>query len=308
MHSICPQDRINPLTRPKLVSGDLKKPAWMKMKAILPNARYQKIKDTARRLKIATVCAEALCPNVGECWGGGTATFMLMGDVCTRACGFCNVKHGKPQPLDPDEPRKLAEAIAKLGIDYAVITCVDRDDIPDGGAEHFAKCISYLRKNSPKVTVEVLVSDFQGNQKNIQKVVKAQPHVYGHNIETVERLQSAVRDRRANYRQSLGTLAYAKKIAPKMRTKSSIMVGLGEKPDEIIQTMKDLRAAKVDFLTIGQYLRPSAWNLKVVEYVPPEQFEEYRKTGEKLGFAYVAAGPYVRSSYKAGELFIKNAL
>ncbi|MBI5413219.1 lipoyl synthase [Candidatus Peregrinibacteria bacterium] len=302
------RNRINPLTKPKLISGDLKKPAWMKIKAILPNARYRKIKETAHRLKIATVCAEAGCPNVGECWESGTATFMLMGDTCTRACKFCNVKHGKPQPLDPNEPQNLAEAIAKLGVNYAVITCVDRDDVPDGGAEHFAKCISYLRKNYSKLVVEVLVSDFQGDCKSIQKVVAAAPHVYGHNIETVERLQAAVRDRRANYRQSLGTLEYVKKIAPKMSTKSSIMVGLGEKPAEVVQTMKDLRKAQVDFLTIGQYLRPSEWNLKVVEYIPPEQFEEYRKTGEELGFIYVAAGPYVRSSYKAGELFIKNAL
>lgn len=278
----------------------------MKVKIKLPNVRYEKTRKTAKELKLATVCEEAMCPNISECWGGGTATFMLMGDTCTRACRFCHVNHGKPEPLDPAEPQHLAEAIDKLGIDYAVITCVDRDDVPDGGASHFAQCIEHLRTHYPKVMVEVLTSDFQGKEGDIQKVIDAKPHVYAHNIETVERLQTAVRDRRAGYKQSLGVLEYAKKADPKMFTKSSIMVGLGEKSEEVLQAMKDLRAVGVDFLTIGQYLRPTAWNLKVIEYVTPEQFEEYRVKGLEFGFLYVAAGPYVRSSYKAGELFIKS--
>lgn len=292
----------------QLVPGSLKKPDWLKIKASQPNERYLKIRNLARQLKLATVCEEAMCPNIGECWDGGTATFMLMGDTCTRACKFCNVNHGKPQPLDPEEPKNLAEAIGKLGLDYAVITCVGRDDVPDGGAAHFAECIRYLRVNYAKVLVEVLTSDFQGKKPDIQKVIEAGPHVYGHNIETVARLQKSVRDFRANYEQSLGVLKYVKEVAPKMYTKSSIMLGLGEKPEEVVEAMRDLRKIDVDFLTIGQYLRPTAWNLAVEEYVAPEQFVWYEKKGLELGFKYVAAGPYVRSSYKAGELFIKSVL
>lgn len=300
--------RANSSMMIQLVPGALPKPDFLKVKVKLPNERSQKIRQTARGLKLATVCEEAMCPNINECWSGGTATFMLMGDTCTRACRFCSVNHGKPAALNPEEPRHLAEAIGKLGIDYAVITCVDRDDVPDGGAEHFARCISHLRTNFPNVLVEVLTSDFQGKKADIQKVIDAEPHVYAHNIETVKRLQRAVRDFRANYEQSLGVLEYVKTAAPRMRTKSSIMVGLGEKPKEVIEAMEDLRKIGVDFLTVGQYLRPTAWNLAVVEYVPPEQFKWYEKKGLAMGFKYVAAGPYVRSSYKAGELFIKNVI
>ncbi len=292
----------------QLVPGRLPKPDWFKIKATAPNEKYKKIRETAQTLKLATVCEEAMCPNIGECWGGGTATFMLMGNTCTRACRFCHVNHGKPQPLDPDEPQNLARAIGRLGIDYAVITCVDRDDVPDGGAAHFAECVRYLRANSPKIIVEVLTSDFQGKKTDIQKVIDARPHVFGHNIETVERLQSYARDHRAGYKQSLGVLEYVKKTDPLMYTKSSIMVGLGEKPEEVMQTMCDLRAQGTDFLTIGQYLRPTSWNLKVTEYVSLEQFKKYETDGLKLGFKYVASGPYVRSSYRAGELFIKNII
>ncbi|MBI2638593.1 lipoyl synthase [Candidatus Peregrinibacteria bacterium] len=292
----------------QLVPNRLSKPDWFKRKASPANEKYLKIRETARTLKLATVCEEAMCPNIGECWGGGTATFMLMGDTCTRACRFCHVNHGKPQPLDPDEPQNLATAIGRLGIDYAVITCVDRDDVPDGGAAHFAQCIRYLRANSPKIIVEVLVSDFQGNTESTQKVMDAKPHVYGHNIETVERLQSYARDHRAGYKQSLGVLEYVKKTDPSMYTKSSIMIGLGEKPEEVAQAMRDLHSVGVDFLTVGQYLRATSWNLKVTEYVPLEQFKKYETDGLALGFKYVASGPYVRSSYKAGELFIKNVI
>jgi lipoic acid synthetase len=292
----------------QLVSGRLPKPEWFKLKATVPNEKYKKIREMAQALNLATVCEEAMCPNINECWGGGTATFMLMGDTCTRACRFCHVNHGRPQPLDPNEPKHLAEAIGKLGIDYAVITCVDRDDVPDGGAAHFAECIAHLRKNYPEVMVEVLTSDFQGKKTDIQKVIDARPHVYGHNIETIERLQSYARDHRAGYKQSLGVLEYVKKSDPSMYTKSSIMVGLGEKPDEVMQAMRDLRTVGVDFLTVGQYLRPTSWNLKVTEYVPLEQFKQYETAGLELRFKYVASGPYVRSSYKAGELFIKNVI
>lgn len=292
----------------QLIPGDLKKPEFLKVKVALPSARAKKLRETAREMKLATVCQEAMCPNINECWGGGTATFMLMGDTCTRACRFCNVNHGAPQPLDPDEPKNLAEAIGKMGLDYAVITCVDRDDLPDGGAFHFAKCIRYLREKFPQILVEVLTSDFQGKREDIQKVIDASPHVFAHNIETVFRLQREVRDRRANYAQSLSVLEYVKKKAPRLYTKSSIMVGLGEKSEEVIQTMQNLRGVGVDFLTIGQYLRPTAWNLAVTEYVSPDQFECYEKKGLELGFKYVAAGPFVRSSYKAGELFIKSII
>lgn len=302
-----PTKRVNPTSNIQIVKGAIKKPDWMKIQYRAPTVRYKKIKEMSAGLKLATVCEEAMCPNINECWGCGTATFMIMGNTCTRACRFCNVNHAKPKPLDPDEPEKLKDAIGKLGLDYVVITSVDRDDLPDLGAGHFAKCIKILRKNFPKLTIEVLTPDFQGKENLIKKVVDAGPHVFGHNIETVERLQKSVRDFRANYAQSLTVLKYVKEIAPQIKTKSSIMVGLGETPEEVIATMHGLREVGTDFLTIGQYLRPSAWNLKVVEYVTPGQFEMYRAEGLKMGFTYVAAGPFVRSSYRAGELFIQNS-
>lgn len=292
----------------QLVPGALPKPEWFRAKVALPNERVRTLKEMTKNLGLATVCQEAMCPNINECWGGGTMTFMIMGDTCTRACRFCHVNHGKPEALNVDEPANLAEAIGKLNLDYAVITCVDRDDLPDGGAGHFAGCVSHLRRRFPRLYVEVLASDFQGKKEDTQKLVEAAPHVYGHNIETVSRLQSYARDRRAGYEQSLSVLEYVKKTAPKMYTKSGIMVGLGERPEEVIQAMKDLRAIGVSFLTIGQYLRPTSWNLPVTEYVPPAQYEWYRKAGLEMGFLYVAAGPFVRSSYKAGELFIKTVL
>ncbi len=285
----------------------LQKPAWLKIRCTPPNSRYLKVRGRAHDLKLATVCESAMCPNIGECWGSGTATFMIMGDTCTRACRFCDVNHGRPKPLDIEEPRKLADAISALGIDYAVITSVDRDDLEDFGSEHFAECIKALRKKCPKIIIEVLTPDFKGMEKDIQKVVDARPNVFGHNIETVKRLQKSVRDMRANYGQSLAVLDYVKKSAPKIYTKSSIMVGLGETSEEVLEAMRDLRKVNVDFLTIGQYLRPKEWNLPVVEYVKPEQFEWYRCEGEKMGFKYVASGPFVRSSYNAGKLFKKYA-
>lgn len=283
--------------------SSLKKPAWLKIRCSPPNLRYLKVRRQAQDLKIATVCQSAMCPNIGKCWGEGTATFMIMGNTCTRACRFCNVTHGRPKPLDKDEPQKLAEAINALNLDYTVITSVDRDDLPDSGAGHFAECIKTVREKCPKIIIEVLTPDFRGAEKDIQRVVDAQPNVFGHNIETVKRLQRTVRDIRANYEQSLAVLKYVKKLTPEIYTKSSIMVGLGETQKEVLEAMRDLRGVGVDFLSLGQYLRPKQWNLAVVEYVTPSQFERYRREGEKMGFKYVAAGPFVRSSYRAGELY-----
>ena len=283
------------------------KPRWLRVP--LPGGeRYQKVKDTLSTLKLHTVCAEAHCPNVGECWGGGTATVMLMGDVCTRGCRFCQVKTAaRPPGLDPDEPRHLAEAVAQLGLDYIVVTSVDRDDLPDGGAAHFAEAIRRL-KAIPGLLVEVLTPDFQGDAEAVRTVGRAGPDVFANNVETVRRLTPAVRDGRAGYDQTLGVLARMKAEFPAVFTKSSIMVGLGETPAEVEEAMRDLRAVGVDVLTLGQYLRPSAWHLPVVEFVTPEAFAGYERLGREQGFRYVASGPLVRSSYRAGELFVKGML
>jgi lipoic acid synthetase len=233
---------------------------------------------------------------------------MLMGDVCTRGCRFCDVKTAAcPPPLDPDEPRHLAEAIARLGLDYIVVTSVDRDDLPDGGAAHFAEAIVRL-KEIPGLLVEVLTPDFQGDPEAVRTVGRAGPDVFANNIETMRRLTPVVRDARAGYDQTLVVLARMKQEFPRIVTKSSIMVGLGETDDEVVETMKDLRAAGVEILTLGQYLRPSAWHLPVVEYVTPARFAAFREAGLSLGFRYVASGPLVRSSYRAGELFLRGEI
>jgi len=286
---------------------DARKPSWLRVD-VPGGERYQRVKETLRGLELHTVCAEAHCPNVAECWGGGTATVMLMGDVCTRGCRFCNVKTAaQPPALDPDEPRHLAEAIAKLGLDYIVVTSVDRDDLPDGGAAHFAEAIRRLRA-LPELLVEVLTPDFRGDAEAVRTVGRAAPHVFANNIETVRRLTPAVRDGRAGYDQTLGVLARMKAEFPSIVTKSSIMVGLGETDAELAETMRDLRAAGVEILTLGQYLRPSAWHLPVVEYVKPERFAAFQEAGRALGFRYVASGPLVRSSYRAAELFLRGEL
>jgi lipoic acid synthetase len=284
------------------------KPPWLKVR--LPGSpRYHELKGRARELRLATVCEEARCPNIGECWGGGTATFMVMGDTCTRGCRFCAVKTAKyPAALDPDEPKNVATAIAELGLDYVVITSVDRDDVADGGASHFAACIRETRAASPKTRIEVLIPDFRGNVADLLKVVEAGPDVIAQNLETVRRLTHPVRDRKASYEVTLEVLRNVKTIDPDRLTKSSLMVGLGETPDEIRQAMSDLRAVGVDFLTIGQYLQPTPKHLEVVEFVTPDQFAAYEKLGLELGFAYVASGPLVRSSYKAGEFFLHRFL
>ena len=284
------------------------KPKWLRVK--MPGSeRYHDIKKRARQLKLATVCEEARCPNIGECWGGGTATFMVMGDTCTRGCRFCSVKTAKnPSPLDPHEPTNVAMAIAEMNLDYVVITSVDRDDVEDGGASHFAACIRESRRLAPKTKIEVLIPDFAGHVGHLLLVVEAGAEVIAHNIETVERLTHPVRDRKAGYRQTMDVLRNIKTIDPTRLTKSSIMVGLGETVDEVEQCMRDLREVDCDFLTIGQYLKPTKKHLDLVEYVHPDQFAAYERMGLAMGFKYVASGPLVRSSYKAGEFFISRYL
>jgi lipoic acid synthetase len=279
------------------------KPAWLKVR--MPGGgRYEEVRRALAELKLHTVCEEASCPNIGECWGSGTATVMLMGDVCTRGCRFCDVASGTPAPLDPLEPRHLAEAVGRLHLDYLVVTSVNRDELPDGGAAHFAQAIVELRRAAPRTLVEVLTPDFQGESKALDLIIEAGPAVAAHNVETVERLTPRVRDRRATYRQSLEVLAHYKRGG--MRTKSSIMLGLGEERAEVVQAMRDLRSVGCDILTLGQYLRPSEKHLPVVEFVRPEVFADLEQEALGLGFRFVAAGPLVRSSYKAGEFFLQR--
>ncbi|QQG48062.1 MAG: lipoyl synthase [archaeon] len=286
----------------------VEKPQWLTVRP--PGGEnYLELKGLFRDLNLHTVCEEAHCPNVQECWGGGTATLMLMGDVCSRACRFCMVTPGKPAgALDQLEPENVAFALSKMGLTYVVLTSVDRDDLPDGGAGHFARTIRMVKEKIPDLLVEVLVPDFQGDLDSLKEVVSAGPDVIAHNIETTMSLTPSVRDPRAQYWQSLSVLRNVKKLSPRTYTKSSIMVGLGETREEMTQAMIHLRRAGVDFLTVGQYLRPSGRHLKVEEYVPPSTFEEYQRIGEGLGFRYVASGPLVRSSYKAGEFFIRAAM
>lgn len=284
-----------------------KKPPWIKVR--LPTgerqARYNRVRERARDLGLHTVCEEAKCPNIGECWGGGTATFMVMGDICTRGCRFCAVTtRRKGGPLDADEPVKVANAIAEMQLDYVVVTSVDRDDLPDQGADHLAACIREINARNPRTLLEVLIPDFRGDLELLQRVIDAGPTVLAHNVETIPRLTARVRDPRATWDQSVAVLAQVKAVKPEMFTKSSLMVGLGETVAEMTEAMRALRAVGVDFLTIGQYLQPTPLHLKISEYVTPERFAEYEQLGLSLGFTYVASGPLVRSSYKAGEFFI----
>ncbi len=282
------------------------KPRWLKVK--MPSGpRYNRIKSQARTLKLHTVCEEARCPNIGECWGAGTATFMVMGGICTRGCRFCAVTtRRKGMPLDPHEPENLGETIAEMSLDYVVVTSVDRDDLDDQGSGHFAECVREIRRQSPKTMVEVLIPDFQGERDLLHRVVDSQPDVIAHNIECTEALQSRVRDPRAGYQQSLDVLYRIKERDPTRYTKSSIMVGFGAPEADIIQTMRDLRDVGCDFLTVGQYLQPTKRHLAVSEFVTPEQFDRYKDIGLEMGFHFVASGPLVRSSYKAGEYFIRE--
>ncbi len=285
------------------------KPEWLKVRA--PSGEnFLKLKEMMRDRRLATVCEEARCPNIGECWGGGTATIMVMGDTCTRGCRFCNVKTAKfPGALDPEEPKNVAASLKDMSVNYVVLTTVDRDDLPDQGASHFAEIIGEVKRANPKLRIETLGGDFQGRKDLLEILLNSRGiDVFAHNIETVERLTPRVRDRRAGYAQTLSVLRMAKEILPGIVTKSSIMVGLGETKDEVIQTMRDVREAGVEIFTLGQYLQPTKKHLEVVEFIPPAEFEEYRKIGMELGFRYVASGPLVRSSYRAGEFFIKAFL
>jgi lipoic acid synthetase len=289
-----------------------RKPAWLKVRA--PGGEsYTNIKRTLRGLDLHTVCEEARCPNVGECWTKGTATVMVLGDTCTRGCRFCAVNTGNPKGfVDPREPEHVARAIAQLGLKYVVLTMVDRDDLLDGGAEHVRETVRALHRLSPGLLVETLVGDFAGRQRDVDTVLGAAPDVYAHNIEVVRRLTPTVRDKRCSYDRSLEGLRWAKEhilAAPAgavttRYVKSSIMVGIGETDAEIEETLRDLRAAGVDIVTLGQYLRPTPKHVPVERYVTPEQFEAFAALGRELGFAFVASGPLVRSSYHAAEAFV----
>jgi lipoic acid synthetase len=293
------------------MSTHRRKPDWLKM-APPAGEQFTHIKRTLRERDLHTVCEEANCPNLGECWSGangpGTATFMLMGDRCSRGCNFCDVATGGMEPLDPDEPANVAEAVAEIDLDYVVLTSVDRDDLPDQGAGHFAQTIREIKAHHPGILVEVLIPDFQGEEHLVRKIIDAEPDVIAHNVETVERLQFPVRDRRAGYEQSLAVLEQVERESD-IYTKTSIMLGLGEYDHEVYRTLSDLREADVDVVTLGQYLRPSRTHLEVESYVHPHAFETWRRVAEdELGFLYCASGPMVRSSYKAGELFVDAVL
>ena len=277
-----------------------KKPSWIRMTANQVNQNYSLIKNKVKNLNLSTVCEEAKCPNLSECWSRGTATFMLMGDTCTRACQFCSVNTGNPKGwLDKDEPRKIAETIALMGLKYIVLTCVNRDDISDGGAQHFADTVEAIKKLSPETEVEVLTSDFNGDYESIKTVVNSPIKVFAQNIETVERLTHPIRDPRAGYSKTLQVLKNAKEINPNMITKSSIILGLGEKEEEIYKTFEDLRKHEVDIVTLGQYLRPTLNHHPIDRWVTPEEFDLYRKEGLKYGFLEVISSPMARSSYRA---------
>jgi len=284
------------------------KPSWLKVRA--PGGeRFNALKGTFRSLDLHTVCEEARCPNVGECWTEGTATVMLLGDVCTRGCRFCAVTTGDPRgAVDGREPEHVARALARLELQYVVLTMVDRDDLLDGGAAHVARTVTRIHELRPDILLETLLGDFGGHMDYVDTTVDARPDVWAHNIEVVRRLQRTVRDVRCSYERSLDVLRRVKRRDPSRWTKSSIMVGLGETDDEVLETMRDLREAGVDIVTVGQYLRPSPKHLAVERYVTPEQFAAYAEAGKELGFRYVASGPLVRSSYRAAEVFIRGLL
>ncbi|KAK8104603.1 Lipoate synthase [Apiospora kogelbergensis] len=291
-------------------------PEWLKTPIPAGNKNFKKIKSDLRGLGLHTVCEEARCPNISDCWGGdnkneATATIMLMGDTCTRGCRFCSVKtNRKPPPLDPHEPEHTAEALARWGLGYVVLTSVDRDDLADGGARHFAETIRKIKAKKPSLLVEALTGDFMGDLDMVKIVAESGLDVYAHNVETVEGLTPYVRDRRATFRQSLKVLEHVKAVRGQegIVTKTSIMLGLGEQEQELMDTLKELRKVGVDVVTFGQYMRPTKRHLKVEKYVTPDEFEMWRQRALDMGFLYVASGPLVRSSYKAGEAFIENVL
>ncbi|XP_048777397.2 lipoyl synthase, mitochondrial-like isoform X2 [Ostrea edulis] len=290
----------------------LRLPKWLKTDVAM-GKDYHKLKENLRDLNLHTVCEEAKCPNIGECWGGAkgtaTATIMVLGDTCTRGCRFCSVKTARnPPPPDPMEPVNTAKAITSWGLDYVVLTSVDRDDLPDGGAAHLAETVREIKKNKSDILVECLTPDFRGDMTCVAKVAESGLDVYAHNVETVEDLQWLVRDPRANYKQSLNVLKFVKSNKQNLVTKTSVMLGLGETDDQIMRVMEDLRKIDVDCVTLGQYMQPTKRHLKVKEYVHPDKFKYWEEVGNKLGFAYTASGPLVRSSYKAGEFYLKNLL
>lgn len=280
-----------------------RKPAWIRVKAPV-SKEYQETAALMRHHKLNTVCEEAACPNIGECWAKKHATIMILGEVCTRACTFCNIKTGRPDQLDPHEPQRVGEAVGKMGLSHIVITSVDRDDLDDGGATHFAETIHAIRSTAPLTTIEILTPDFLRKEGAIEIVVAARPDVYNHNLETVPRLYSEVRPG-ARYFHSLRLLDQVKKIDPTLFTKSGIMVGLGETKAEVYQVMDDLRAANVDFITIGQYLQPTPKHHPLIDFITPEEFDEYASMARGKGFLMVSASPLTRSSYHAGDDFAK---
>lgn len=288
----------------------LRLPSWLKVRPAA-GENYERLKGLSRTHGLNTVCEEARCPNIAECWGGGTATFMVLGDSCTRACRFCSVATAaRPPAPDPGEPRALADTLASMGLEYAVLTTVCRDDLPDQGAGHIADCVRAVKERCPGLLLEVLLQDFRGDAALLNVVASAGPDVLAHNIETVERLTPLVRDPRAAYRRSLEVLAAARRLGKGRKTKTSIMLGLGETEAELLDCLRDLRDAGVDIVTLGQYLRPTKAprHLPVSRFIAPEEFARHGQTARGLGFLYVASGPFVRSSYRAGELFLKGLL
>lgn len=288
-------------------------PSWLKT-SIPDSSSYKKIKNDLRGLNLHTVCEEARCPNISECWGGGskaaaTATIMLMGDTCTRGCRFCSVKTSRtPPPLDPHEPENTAEALSRWGLGYVVLTAVDRDDLADSGARHFAETVRRIKGKAPSILVECLTGDFDGNLDMVSLMAKSGLDVFAHNVETVEALTPFVRDRRAGFQKSLSVLRAAKAANPDLITKTSMMLGLGETEEQVLDALKQLRASEVDVVTFGQYMRPTKRHMAVHEYVRPDVFDMWKEKALEMGFLYCASGPLVRSSYKAGEAFIENVL
>ena len=279
-----------------------RKPTWLRVKS-QNSVKYRQLKEIVSSKKLHTVCEEAMCPNIQECWSHGTATFMLLGSVCTRACKFCAVDTGNPKAaLDKDEPSKVANSIYNMELKYAVLTSVNRDDLSDGGADHFSSTVKAIKEKSPKVIIETLVPDFLGNEKSIEILLDSNLEVFAQNLETVRRLTKRVRDPRAGYDQTLKVLSYAKEYSPSVITKTSLMLGLGETKDEILEAFKDIRSTGVDVLTLGQYMRPTINHLPVDKWYTPEEFLEYKEAALELGFIEVASGPMVRSSYRADKI------
>jgi len=295
-------------TRPDLPEerAPAKKPSWFKVR-FQEGDRYRQIDQLVRQHGLATICSEARCPNIYECWNKGTATFMLMGEVCSRACKFCHVKNGKASPLDPEEPKKLAQSVKTLGLSYVVLTSVNRDELANEGAPHFADCVRAIKEVNPKTLVEALTPDFRRTQETaIQTMLDSKVDVLAHNVETVRRLVPAVRDARCRHDISLQFHKTAKRLDPNIITKSSIMLGLGETAEEVLECMQELRASEVDVLTLGQYLQPTKFHHPVIRYAHPDEFKMYEEKGFAMGFRFVASGPLVRSSYRAAEVFIEG--